>query len=911
MSYPSSSRRGPAGPQHLSVRDPRAQPRSFTPSDDPYGFDSPIPPEDGAHTPIRHDGSHAPNGYATPNSGVSEDFNVDDPAPTPYTPYNLNNTRARNSNATLVSTASQDFFGMETAMQEHPDRRPNSRNAGRDSRLGRFGGVFSPTAAMWEAGANRDRYNRLSRQLNSAISHAPAIPNVRLNTLDKVSEEKRIADPETEQKKKPLRTKKTKRFWLIFAALMGVTCLTAIDMSIISTSLPTIVAQLPQSRIPATWITSAFLLTTTAFQPFMGGLADVVGRRNSLVTAVVLFLVGSLICALAKDMLTLVAGRGVQGVGGGGVQAIAEIVLSDLTTLRERGLYVGLISLVFAVSTFIAPVLGGVFSETDWRWIFWMNLPLGGVVLAMIIPTMKLHTPPMPWKEKLHRMDIPANLVLFGSVIALLIAITEGGVEHPWGSARIIGPLVAGSVGIAIWLALEFIPNRFAPDPVLPLRLFTNITAGTCFFMTFIHGIVTYGATYILPVYFQSIKGANPLRSAIDIFPSTAPGPIAAIIAGIVMAVTGKYKIQIAFWWATILLGVGLILHWDVDTPVYEWVIIQLVPGFGVGALYALTLPPIQSSLPVVELAHATATFAFCRSLGSVFGIAFTTTIFVAQVDPKLAAIPGAAEAGLRGSTALGFATELHRLPAELQPPVIDAFMSALRSAFLLLVPCAAIGLIASFFVKELPLPDFNESDYGINDGTNPNAVLANAEVAHQAEEGLVTVEKMPKAPERSLTKGSQPPPSDSPYSPYSSSGKFGRSPSFDHGSSSSPDTSSPTGYPKSTERRMSTSEAYKKAQAALAHAQPPKPRHVRRRSSRLSLYGDDENEKEAHHALASLRDVDRARKEAARQSVRNPDGTWLGTVQNDPAGTGAAGFGDFDYGVDDDDDYDWRQGRR
>jgi MFS family permease len=144
-------------------------------------------------------------------------------------------------------------------------------------------------------------------------------------------------------------------------------------MSIISTSLPTIVKELPPSSIPASWITSAFLLTTTAFQPFMGGLADVIGRRNALVTAVVLFLAGSIACALAQDMLTLVAGRGLKGVGGGGIQAIAEIVLSDLTTLRERGLYVGLISLVFAVATFVAPVLGGVFSEHDWRWIFWIK----------------------------------------------------------------------------------------------------------------------------------------------------------------------------------------------------------------------------------------------------------------------------------------------------------------------------------------------------------------------------------------------------------------------------------------------------------------------------------------------------------------------------------------------------------
>ncbi|PWN98278.1 MFS general substrate transporter, partial [Tilletiopsis washingtonensis] len=541
----------------------------------------------------------------------------------------------------------------------------------------------------------------MSRQYNDALANKPASLSESM---------KRASARVGGAPQPPVKNKKTRRFWMIFAALMTVTALTAIDMSIISTSLPTIVKELPPSSIPASWITSAFLLTTTAFQPFMGGLADVIGRRNALVTAVVLFLAGSIACALAQDMLTLVAGRGLKGVGGGGIQAIAEIVLSDLTTLRERGLYVGLISLVFAVATFVAPVLGGVFSEHDWRWIFWINLPLGGIALAMIIPAMKLHTPPMPLRAKIARMDIPANLVLFGSVVALLLAITEGGIEHPWGSPRIVISLACGAAGLLLFLLLEFIPNRLSPDPVLPLRLFTNITAATCFLMTFLHGVCTYGATYILPVYFQSVKSANPLRSAIDIFPSTAPGPIAAIIAGIVMAATGKYKLQIAFWWITILVGVCLMTTWTVDTETWKWVVIQLVPGFGVGALFALTLPPIQSSLPVVELAHATATFAFCRSLGSVFGIAFTTTAFVAQVDPRLAAIPGAAEVGLRGSTALAFATELHSLPAELIRPVQEAYMGGLRFAFIVLIPFAVLGLLVSLFVKELPLPDFNES---------------------------------------------------------------------------------------------------------------------------------------------------------------------------------------------------------
>lgn len=519
--------------------------------------------------------------------------------------------------------------------------------------------------------------------------------------------------PPAETKVKP---KKTKRFWLIFTSLMAVTCLTAVDMTIISTTLPTIVLDLPKSDIPASWVTSAFLLSTTAFQPFFGGLADVVGRRNALVSAVVFFLGGSVFAALSNSMLLLVIGRGIQGVGGGGVQAVAEIIMSDLTTLRERGLYVGLISLVFAVASFIAPVLGGVFSDWNWRWVFWINLPIGAVALAMIIPSMKLRTPEMSFMAKVHRMDLFANFVLLGSVISLLIGITDGGVLHPWSSWRVIGPLIGGGTGLILFFCLELIPNPLARDPVLPRRLFSNRTAATCFFMTFTHGIITYGLIYMLPIYFQSIKGASPLKSAIDMFPATAPGPIAAIIAGVIMALTGKYKIQIAIWWAVLCGGCACIYLLDQDTKVWESVVFQLIGGFGVGALFSLTLPPIQASLPVEELAHATATFAFCRSFGSVWGIAMGTTIFISTVDGKLRQVPGLAEIGLTGSTSLGFATELGKLPLELQQPAKDAFMHALKWAFMAYIPLAGISFLICFLVKDLPLPDFNDSQHGLDE---------------------------------------------------------------------------------------------------------------------------------------------------------------------------------------------------
>lgn len=328
----------------------------------------------------------------------------------------------------------------------------------------------------------------------------------------------------------------------------------------------------------------------------------------------------------------------------------------------------------------------------------------------------------MDLKAQFHRMDIFGNFVLFGSVVSILIAVTEGGIEHPWSSTRIYVPLVVGIIGLIAFFLIEFLPNPLAKDPILPLRLFVHPTAAISFFLTFLHGIVFYGAVYVMPIYFQSIKDASPLQSAFDILPSTSPAAPAAVVAGLIMAITGKYKIQMILWWMLMTVGFGLIYLFDIDTPKWEWVIFQLIAGIAIGAIFALTLPPIQACLPVSEIAHATATFAFSRSFGSVWGIAIATAIFTSKVSPKLAAIPGAKEVGLTGQTALGFATELKKLPPELQAAVKPAFASALRSSFLFFIPLCAVGVIACFFMKDVPLPDFNDSEHGIRNSMPPPA---------------------------------------------------------------------------------------------------------------------------------------------------------------------------------------------
>ncbi|GAK64493.1 major facilitator superfamily transporter [Moesziomyces antarcticus] len=505
--------------------------------------------------------------------------------------------------------------------------------------------------------------------------------------------------------------KKTVKFWTLILAFAITVTLTALDMTMISTALPSIVEDLPASEIAGGWITSAYLLTVTAFQPMFGGLSCVIGRRWSAVLAVVLFIGGSVMCGFAHSILFLTIGRGVQGLGGGGIQAIGEITVSDITSLRERGFFVGIFGLVFAVSSFVAPVLGGYFSDHDWRWIFWINIPIGALALLMLIPTMNLPIPSMPFKTKLAKMDIAGNVVLLGSVVSILIAVTEGGVTHPWSSMRIWIPMVAGMAGFVLFLLIEFIPNPLCTQPVLPLRLFGNRTAFSAFLMTFVHGIATYGAIYALPIYFQAIRDEKPLRSAVSTFPSTAPTAPFAIVAGIAMAITGKYKNLTLIGWSFSAAGFAWMTRFQTGTAEWELVVAQIVAGVGIGILFAITLPPIQASLPVEELETATATYAFCRSFGAIWGIAITTSVLTADVSAKLSTVPGVAELGLTGPTVLGYVENIKNLPEAMREPVRQMYADGLQKGMYAFMPVVIVGFVCCFWIQDVPLPDFMRGD--------------------------------------------------------------------------------------------------------------------------------------------------------------------------------------------------------
>ncbi|CAO1621693.1 unnamed protein product [Parajaminaea phylloscopi] len=505
-----------------------------------------------------------------------------------------------------------------------------------------------------------------------------------------------------------------REFWRTFAAVFVTAFLSAIDLTIISPILPTIAEEMPRSNISPLWITSAFLTTSASFQPLFGGLSDAIGRREALMLATLIFLAGTIVACVARDMLTIIVGRGIQGLGGGGMTVVGQVIMSDMTTLAERGYFLGLTSIAFALAALGAPVAGGWFATFDWRLAFYINFPIGAIAIALIVP-LKLSKPALSLGQKIQRMDLIGSSLLFASITALLFGLTNGGVVAPWNSPRTIVPLVCGAVGMVLFVLVEFLPTPFTQHPLLPAALFRHRTASIAYALTFLHGMLLYGATQGLVLFFEN-RGDSPLRAAINILPANTPSTPAAFIAGFLMAVTGRYKELIIVCEGFMTLGMGLCISLAFDAPATRWASFQIIASIGLGALYALTLPPVQATLPSSELAHATAAYAFARSFGAVWGVSIFLIAFQIQTGKELGGIPAAGKMGLTGATAIDFVPAIALLPLDLRGPIQAIFHRAFQHGIKVILPFSALGFLLALFMQHVPLPDFNDSQYGLKD---------------------------------------------------------------------------------------------------------------------------------------------------------------------------------------------------
>lgn len=480
-----------------------------------------------------------------------------------------------------------------------------------------------------------------------------------------------------------------------FLGVMLAMLLAALDQTIVATALPRIVADLHGFQ-RLSWVVTAYLVTATVTVPLYGKLSDLYGRRRLFTIAIVVFLSGSALCGIAQTMDQLIAFRALQGLGAGGLIPLAQAAIGDLFSPRERGRYQGYIGAVWGTAAVAGPLLGGLLTDhASWRWIFYVNLPLGAVALAVV--TTQMH---VPSGRRSHRIDYAGAVTLTTAITALLLVAVWGGVTYAWGSAPIVGLGVAGVALLALFLAIE----RRAPEPIVPLALFGNSIVAVANIASLLVGAALLGATIYIPLFAQGVIGTSATNSGVVLMPLSLGWVSASITTGRLVSHTGRYRIFPIVGTIVALVGFWLLTRMGTGTSSAVVVRNMVVIGLGMGLLFQTYVIALQNAVHPRDLGTATATNQFFRSIGGTFAVAAFGTLLATRLASELPRHVGAAAQTINPQRLLQAPALAHRLPPNLVAGVRESLAVSLHDVFVACLPLMVLALVCSLFLREIPL---------------------------------------------------------------------------------------------------------------------------------------------------------------------------------------------------------------
>ncbi|KAH8705495.1 putative MFS transporter [Talaromyces proteolyticus] len=493
----------------------------------------------------------------------------------------------------------------------------------------------------------------------------------------------------------------------IFSALSLSCFIAALDQTIVSTIIPTIVSELhaPSGYV---WVGGAYLLANAAAGNIWANLSDIWGRKPILLATAALFFGASIICAKSTDMTMMIVGRALQGVGGGGLLQLVIITISDLFSVRHRSLYFGLLECVWALAGAIGPLMGGALTEAvSWRWAYWINLPVAGTSIVLIFFFLDIHNPRTKFMDGIKAIDWTGSVSILGLTLMLLLGLNFGGSTFAWSSPQVICLIVLGSLMSLVFIYCE---KKLAKYPLMPLSVFKTSSNVACFVIAFCQGAVFMGGEYYLPLYFQSTKAASPLQSGLLILPIVLMTAFSAALTGYLIHLTGRYVELLQFGNVMMTVGTGLYINFATESSLAKLILYQIVAGLGVGCLFTAPTIAMQANVSQSNTASATATLNFIRTLATAVSAVVGGVVFQNSMALRK---PALLAAGLSANQTEAFAGEdatanvllIESIADPVQRRAVrDAFSWSLRNLWIMYTCIAVISVVASMFVRKTHL---------------------------------------------------------------------------------------------------------------------------------------------------------------------------------------------------------------